>query len=95
MRTLALRSAALVSLATLPLTSSRLAAQHSSIHEPGDAPITIHAARMIDGRGHVQSDVIVTVRRGKIERVDVGPQRGAAAPRRRRTSSARRRFFPA
>ena len=58
--------------AALALVSSRATAQHSSIHEPGDAPITIHAAAMIDGRGHEQRDVLVTVRRGKIERVDVG-----------------------
>lgn len=58
--------------AALALVSSRVTAQHSSIHEPGDAPVTIHAAAMIDGRGHEQRDVVVTVRRGKIERVDVG-----------------------
>lgn len=55
-------------------------AQYSSIHEPGDALITLHAARLIDGRGHEQQDVLVSVRHGRIERVDAGVgARGARA----------------
>jgi imidazolonepropionase-like amidohydrolase len=62
------------------LLNSSLAAQNSPIAPPGAAPITIHAARLIDGRGHTLDDVLVTVRSGRIERVDanVGAQgRGA------------------
>jgi imidazolonepropionase-like amidohydrolase len=52
------------------LLGSTLAAQNSSIAVPGDAPVTIHAARVIDGRGHALDDVLVTVRSGRIERVE-------------------------
>lgn len=64
----------------LALASTRVIAQNSSIHEPGDSVITIHAAAMIDGRGHQQRDVLVSVRKGKIERVDANVgARGAKA----------------
>jgi imidazolonepropionase-like amidohydrolase len=59
------------------LTSSSLAAQNSPIAPPGATPITIHAARLIDGRGNVLEDVLVTVRSGRIERVD--PNAGGKA----------------
>src|SRR3569833_1351635 len=64
----------------LALASARAGAQNSSIHEPGDSTLTIPAAAMIDGRGHLQRDVLVSVRKGKIERVEssVGA-RGAKA----------------
>jgi imidazolonepropionase-like amidohydrolase len=47
-------------------------AQNSSIGGPSNTPITIHAATMIDGRGHEQRDVLLTVRDGKIEKVEAG-----------------------
>jgi imidazolonepropionase-like amidohydrolase len=52
------------------LGAAHLSAQNSSIHGPTDTPITIHAGRMLDGRGGEQRDVLVTVRSGKIERVE-------------------------
>ena len=50
--------------------ASTAAAQNGSIAAPSDSPVTIHAARLIDGRGHAAQDVLVTVRSGRIERVD-------------------------
>jgi imidazolonepropionase-like amidohydrolase len=47
-------------------------AQNSSIGGPSNTPITIHAASMIDGRGREQRDVLLTVRAGKIEKVEAG-----------------------
>jgi len=44
-------------------------AQNSPIRPPDSTAITIHAARMFDGRG-VKEDVLVTVRAGRIERVE-------------------------
>src|SRR6478672_338982 len=44
-------------------------AQNSPIHPPDSTAITIHAARMFDGRD-VKQDVLVTVRAGRIERVE-------------------------
>lgn len=49
-----------------------VAAQNSSLAPHDSAPITIHAATMIDGRGKESRDVLVTVKRGKIERVEAG-----------------------
>jgi imidazolonepropionase-like amidohydrolase len=54
------------------LIASSLGAQNSSLAPRDSAPITIHAAAMIDGRGMESRDVLVTVKGGKIERVDVG-----------------------
>jgi len=51
---------------------TRLDAQDSPIAGPGTAPITLHAATLIDGRGKVTHDVLVSVRAGKIERVEAG-----------------------
>ncbi|MEP6492783.1 MAG: amidohydrolase family protein [bacterium] len=59
---------------------SSLGAQNSPIAGPGAQLITLHAAALIDGRGKVSHDVLVSVRSGKIERVqsDVGARgRGA------------------
>jgi imidazolonepropionase-like amidohydrolase len=57
-----------------------LYAQNSPIAPPSGTPITIHAASMIDGRGHQSRDVLVTVRSGKIERIEAGVgQRGRTA----------------
>ena len=50
-----------------------LGAQNSPIRPPDATPITIHAARLLDGRGAMLRDVLVTVRKGRIERVDAGP----------------------
>jgi imidazolonepropionase-like amidohydrolase len=47
-------------------------AQNSSLAPRDSGPITIHAATMIDGRGKESRDVLVTVRAGKIDRVEVG-----------------------
>jgi len=52
------------------LFSSSLRAQNSSIAGPSDAPITIHSARLIDGRGRTLDDVLLTVRSGRIESVE-------------------------
>ncbi|HEY4304587.1 MAG TPA: amidohydrolase family protein [Gemmatimonadaceae bacterium] len=56
--------------------AATLGAQNSSIGGPSNTPITIHAATMIDGRGREQRDVTITVRAGKIEKVDVGVRGG-------------------
>jgi imidazolonepropionase-like amidohydrolase len=67
-------------LAVSLLLTSSLASQNSPIAPPSAAPITIHAARLIDGRGHALDDVLVTVHSGRIERVqpNIGAQgRGA------------------
>jgi imidazolonepropionase-like amidohydrolase len=63
----------------LSLAASVSAAQSSPIRPPDSTAITIHAARMFDGRG-TKEDVLVTVRAGRIERVEtnVGP-RGRSA----------------
>jgi imidazolonepropionase-like amidohydrolase len=54
----------------LAVTATSLQAQQAP------APVTIRAARVFDGRGVVQRNVVVTVRGSKIERV--GPAAGAA-----------------
>jgi imidazolonepropionase-like amidohydrolase len=43
-----------------------------SAQQPSAAPITIRAARVIDGRGGVQQNAVVTIRGSKIERVAPG-----------------------
>jgi len=53
-------------------SATSVCAQNSSIGGPSSAPITIHAASMIDGRGREQRDVTITVRSGKIEKVESG-----------------------
>jgi imidazolonepropionase-like amidohydrolase len=53
-------------------------AQNSSLRMPSTVPITIHAARMIDGRGKAFSDALVTVREGRIERVQTNAKPRAA-----------------
>ena len=55
--------------AGLSLAVSAGRAQNSPIRPPDSTAITIHAARMFDGRG-VKEDVLVTVRAGRIERVE-------------------------
>jgi imidazolonepropionase-like amidohydrolase len=45
-------------------------AQNSSLAPRDSGPVTIHAATMIDGRGTESRDVLVTIRGGKIERVE-------------------------
>jgi len=67
MKTLSLLALAVVAAAATPATA---AAQNGSIAAPSDSPVTIHAAQLIDGRGHEARDVLVTVRSGRIERVD-------------------------
>lgn len=67
MKTLSLLSC---SLSIIIGAASAATAQNGAIAAPGDTPLTIHAARLIDGRGHELVDVLVTVRGGHIERVD-------------------------
>jgi len=61
---------AALALAISPFAVVPVAAQNGPIQAPDDIAITIHAARLIDGRGHALDDVLVTVRSGRIERVD-------------------------
>jgi imidazolonepropionase-like amidohydrolase len=73
-----MKTLSLLAVSLLPISS--LASQNSPIAPPSAAPITIHAARLIDGRGHTLDDVLVTVHSGRIERVqaNIGAQgRGA------------------
>ena len=78
MKTLSLLvSSLLLAVSCELLAGSSLAAQNSPITPPGTASITIHAARLIDGRGNVLEDVLVTVRSGRIERVE--PNAGGKA----------------
>ena len=56
----------------LVLASQSAVAQNSSLAPRDTGAVTIHAATMIDGRGKESRDVLVTVRAGKIERVDTG-----------------------
>jgi imidazolonepropionase-like amidohydrolase len=46
---------------------------------PATGPITIHSSRLIDGRGHELRDVLITVRGGRIERLDHDVGRRSAA----------------
>ncbi|HEX4682026.1 MAG TPA: amidohydrolase family protein, partial [Gemmatimonadaceae bacterium] len=48
------------------------------LHTPSDTAVTIRAARMIDGRGHVATNVIVTVRSGRIESVVANSRQAGA-----------------
>jgi len=60
--------------------SSSLVAQASTpLRVPPDSIETIHAARMIDGRGKVMNDAWVEVRAGRIVRVYTRPARGRPA----------------
>lgn len=61
------------SLIVAALTAAPLAlagAQNSPLAPADSAHSTIHAAAMIDGRGRVAHDVLVSVRGGRIERVE-------------------------
>lgn len=62
------------------LSAQRAAAQNSPIRPPDSTTITIHAARLVDGRGGTMRDVWVTVRAGRIAGVehDVGSRRARA-----------------
>jgi imidazolonepropionase-like amidohydrolase len=51
---------------------SVLSAQNSPIPAPDTNSITIHASAMLDGRGHRTADALVTVRSGRIVRVETG-----------------------
>jgi imidazolonepropionase-like amidohydrolase len=65
--------AATLGIVVLPaMVHSALGAQNSSIAGPDSSTITLHAATLIDGRGHVTKDALVTVRSGRIERVQTG-----------------------
>jgi imidazolonepropionase-like amidohydrolase len=62
----------IVALGATPVVAPTLAAQNSPIPGPPSDPITLHAAALLDGRGHEARDVLVTVRAGRIERVQAG-----------------------
>jgi imidazolonepropionase-like amidohydrolase len=49
------------------------AAQYSSLAPTGTGPVTIHAARAIDGLGHELTNAFIVVRDGRIEDVSAGP----------------------
>ena len=74
-----MKTSRFVVLACVAASASR--AQNSAIRPPDSTAITIHAARMFDGRG-VKEDVLVTIRSGHIERVETNVgARGASASR--------------
>jgi imidazolonepropionase-like amidohydrolase len=54
----------------LSLASQLAGSQNSSLAPHDTGAVTIHASTMIDGRGNESRDVLVTVKGGKIERVD-------------------------
>jgi len=58
------------------LAASSVDAQGSALNSPIAAPdttaITVHASAMVDGRGHRTANVLVTVRNGKIEKIETG-----------------------
>ena len=60
-----------LTVAALVVAAGALGAQTNSyatsLAAPADTAVTIHAARMIDGRGHVMNNVLLTVRRGRID----------------------------
>lgn len=56
----------------LTLVSQYAGAQNSALSPHDTGAVTIHAATMIDGKGTETRDVLVTVKAGKIERVDAG-----------------------
>ncbi|MDB4873684.1 MAG: amidohydrolase [Gemmatimonadetes bacterium] len=60
----------LPTLFVVALASRSVAAQYSPLVPVDSAPVTIHAGMLIDGHGRTQRDVLVTVRRGRIERVE-------------------------
>jgi imidazolonepropionase-like amidohydrolase len=62
-----------------PLLALALAGLSPAAARAQDEPVTIHAARLLDGRGGVRRDAVVTVQHGRILRVD------AAVPGRRAT----------
>jgi len=68
----------IVAAAALVASATSLAAQNSSLAPTDTAPITIHAARLIDGRGNATANVLVTVRNGRIEHVATGPAAAAS-----------------
>jgi hypothetical protein len=57
------------------------AAQNSPLAPTDTGAVTIHAASLIDGRGRQLRDAVITVRRGRIERVEenTGTRRGTAS----------------
>ena len=66
MRTLTIASlVGFISFALLPLSAQ----SYTTLTRPSDSVKTIHAARMIDGRGHLTSDAWVDVRGGRIVRI--------------------------
>lgn len=67
------------SIALLSCTAAALGAQNSPLAPRDTGPVTIHAARALDGRGGELRDVLVTVRGGRIVSVRPNAGRGAAA----------------
>jgi imidazolonepropionase-like amidohydrolase len=70
--------AAIVAALAVSAGAPSASAQNTSLHMPSTVPVTIHAARMIDGRGKLFSDALVTVREGRIERVQTNAKPRAA-----------------
>jgi imidazolonepropionase-like amidohydrolase len=67
------------SVALVIFASSSLRAQTTPLRNAPDTVETIHAARMIDGRGKLTTDAWVDVRGGRIVRVYSGPKPRRAA----------------
>ncbi len=57
----------------LGLLASRIAAAQQLSAKPDSTVITIRAGALVDGRGHRLSNAFVTVRSGRIEKVESGP----------------------
>jgi imidazolonepropionase-like amidohydrolase len=73
MRTLA------IAVALVAASQSGAAAQNSSLAPSGSSVVTIHAARLIDGRGKETQNVLVTVADGRIVSVAPAGDNGAKA----------------
>ena len=65
--------------AGIALTATSIATAQNSSFAPAGSTVTIHAARMIDGRGKETENVVVTVSDGKITSVAPATGRGAQA----------------
>jgi len=57
----------------LTLLGARLAVAQQPAAKPDSAVLTIRAAALIDGRGHHLTNAFITVRAGRIEKVESGP----------------------
>ena len=69
-----------VALALSSIARSAAAAQVMPFVARDTSVVTIHAAAMIDGRGHQVANALVTVRGGKIEKVETGAAANKSSP---------------